>query len=117
MSVNHDTFPIMLPSDIRSYGGVGKFRRGGALMIVIGIPWSMIAPHEAQARSNHSQSLERLAERGGLASVEALSILDDKPFFGRDSRYWNMDEITANAELIERVNAFIGNGVAAPPEA
>ena len=30
------------------------------------IPWSVIAPHEAQCQKNHGQSLERLAERGGL---------------------------------------------------
>ena len=30
------------------------------------IPWSMIRPHERQAERNHSQSLERLAQRGGL---------------------------------------------------
>ena len=31
------------------------------------IPWAMIAPHEPQAISNHSQSLERLAQRGGYS--------------------------------------------------
>lgn len=30
------------------------------------IPWEVIAPHEAQAHKNHSQSLERLAARGGI---------------------------------------------------
>jgi hypothetical protein len=39
------------------------------------IPWPMIAPHEKQARSNHSQSLERLAERGGLGCSEAIDIM------------------------------------------
>lgn len=39
------------------------------------IPWTMIAPHEKQARSNHGQSLERLAERGGLACSEAIDIM------------------------------------------
>lgn len=42
------------------------------------IPWAMIAPHDAQARSNHSQSLERLAQRGGLAACEALDILEGR---------------------------------------
>lgn len=40
------------------------------------IPWAMIAPHEAQAKTNHDQSLERLAERGGLSPGEAVAVLD-----------------------------------------
>lgn len=40
------------------------------------IPWAMIAPHEAQAQSNHGQTLERLAQRGGLGVSEALDILE-----------------------------------------
>ena len=40
------------------------------------IPWSMIAPYEDQAQRNHSQSLERLAERGGLSPGEALAVME-----------------------------------------
>lgn len=40
-----------------------------------GIPWRIIAPHEAQARRNHGQSLARLAERGGLCWAEAWGVL------------------------------------------
>jgi hypothetical protein len=42
------------------------------------IPWEMIAPHEGQARLNHGQSLERLAERGGLAACEAVAVLENR---------------------------------------
>lgn len=42
------------------------------------IPFAMIAPHEAQAEANHWQSLERLAERGGLSACEAIAILEDR---------------------------------------
>lgn len=42
------------------------------------IPWEMIAPHEAQAQSNHGQSLERLAQRGGLAASEAIDIIEGR---------------------------------------
>ena len=45
------------------------------------IPWDMIAPHETQCVRNHGQSLERLAERGGLSPSEALAILDDENWF------------------------------------
>ncbi|UBM12817.1 hypothetical protein [Cupriavidus metallidurans] len=42
------------------------------------IPFAMIAPHEAQAQRNHGQSLERLAQRGGLAACEALDIIEGR---------------------------------------
>lgn len=45
------------------------------------LPWEMIAPYEAQARANHGgQSLERLAERGGLSPCEALAVLTCRPW-------------------------------------
>lgn len=42
------------------------------------IPWDVIAPHERQAQANHSQSLTRLAERGGLSPSEAVAVLEDR---------------------------------------
>jgi hypothetical protein len=42
------------------------------------IPWAVIAPHEAQAQRNHSQTLARLAERGGLSPCEAVAVLEDR---------------------------------------
>lgn len=39
------------------------------------IPWSVIAPFEKQAIANHNQTLERLAQRGGLGAGEALCVL------------------------------------------
>ena len=54
------------------------------------IPWSMIGPHDRQAKSNHGgQDLERLADRGGLGCCEALAVLDgidylDSPWRSRD---------------------------------
>lgn len=66
-------FPIMPAlQDLRDLSAI---RRAGCEAIVIGIPWDLIAPHERQAQSNHGQSLERLAERGGLAAVEAVNIM------------------------------------------
>lgn len=43
-----------------------------------GIPWGMIAPHEAQALANHDQSLETLDRRGGLDVCEAIAVLTDQ---------------------------------------
>lgn len=39
------------------------------------IPFAMIQPHEPQALRNHGQTLERLAQRGGLAASEAVAIM------------------------------------------
>jgi hypothetical protein len=41
-------------------------------------PMSVFEPHRAQAYSNHGQTLERLAQRGGLSWCEALAILEDR---------------------------------------
>lgn len=43
-----------------------------------GIPWFLIAPFEARAQRNHSQSLETLARRGGLGAGEMWAVLNDK---------------------------------------
>jgi hypothetical protein len=45
------------------------------------IPWATISPHEHQARANHGQSLEILAQRGGLSPYELLAVLLDQPFW------------------------------------
>lgn len=42
------------------------------------VPFSML--NEEWAQKNHSQSLQRLAERGGLGADEALAIMDKRPW-------------------------------------
>jgi len=44
---------------------------------IIHLPIGMFHAHAAQAEINHGQTVERLAERGGLAAYEALAILHD----------------------------------------
>ena len=44
------------------------------------VPWSLVAPHEAQAKANHYQTLERLAERGGLSPLEMLAVITDRDY-------------------------------------
>lgn len=39
------------------------------------VPWSYMAPHESMAKTNHGQTLKRLAERGGLGAGEAELIV------------------------------------------
>lgn len=45
------------------------------------IPWSVVEPHAGQAMLNHGQTLERLAERGGLSYRELIAVLEDRLWF------------------------------------
>ncbi|MCW1932594.1 hypothetical protein [Pararhodobacter zhoushanensis] len=48
--------------------------------IIKAIPWPALLPHEASAQRNHGgQTLNRLAQRGGLGIEEAYHILRDEP--------------------------------------
>jgi hypothetical protein len=38
------------------------------------VPWSLVEPWREQAYANHEQTLERLAERGGLAPEELYAV-------------------------------------------
>lgn len=53
------------------------------------IPWALIEPHRKQAYANHSQTLERLNERGGLGVEELWCVMHDKPLSGPDKVTFN----------------------------
>ncbi len=57
----HNAFPVLQPGHQQEY-----------------IPYNIIAPHEAQAMKNHGQTLQRLAERGGLCWSEIFAVLANK---------------------------------------
>lgn len=42
------------------------------------VPWEKVAPFEANAQRNHSQSLAQLAERGGLSWTELRWVISGK---------------------------------------
>ncbi len=44
------------------------------------IPWFVVEARRAQAYVNHGQSLEQLADRGGLAWAEMLAVLENRPW-------------------------------------
>jgi hypothetical protein len=48
--------------------------------IIAAIPWAVIAPHEEQAKRNHSQTLSGLNRRGGLSIHEAYYVMTDQPW-------------------------------------
>lgn len=58
-----------------------------------GIPWEILAPHARQAMANHDQTLERLAERGGLDPYEAICILEDRKIVRGEARQRGDDNI------------------------
>ena len=71
------------------------------------VPWALLAPHERQAMRNHSQSLERLADRGGLGPDEMLAILHGEA--------WKpMTEADADAQLEAIVVAWESVGSESP---
>lgn len=51
------------------------------------IPWALLEPHEPQAYRNHSQSIVRLAARGGLTPEEAVAILEDREWQALPNTY------------------------------
>jgi hypothetical protein len=72
-------FPYLFPIHLGSDGRKAYILR------------ALIAPHEKWAQRNHSQSLQRLAERGGLGWCEALAVLEN--------RRWSRDE-AAQAKVL-----------------
>ena len=63
------------------------------------IPWEMIAPHEAQSKTNHKQTLKRISERGGFGRCEAIAVLEDR-------KWTPMDCETADRQLKEMVRQW-----------
>jgi hypothetical protein len=70
------------------------------------VPWGMLEPHEAWAHQNHSQSLNRLAERGGLGAIEMYAVLNDLPYRAAEARLGLRENRT------EQAVAFIVKAVA-----
>ena len=85
-------FPVLL-SERR------KLEREG-IDVPTSIPWDFIAPHERQARANHYQTLERLAERGGLSPWEIVQVVCDRP-----ARPWN--DTRSEAECVVVLNELV----------
>ena len=72
------------------------------------IPWDMLTPHEAQAQQNHSQTLERLAQRGGLAACEAVWILQDR------SIDWDELRAKTNEDWVKQLTVLLDAWIASP---
>ena len=66
------------------------------------LPWDMLSMHEAQAERNHGQTLQRLAERGGLSPQEALAVMLDSGW----SAVRHMKVAEAEDWLLQMVEVF-----------
>jgi hypothetical protein len=66
------------------------------------VPWSVLAPHENQARRNHGQDLETLASRHGLAVDEMVAIIEER-------RWRSMSAEDGTTRLLELL-ASTGDG-------
>ena len=73
-----------------------ELRKAGITTLVVQVPWSLVTPHQRQARSNHDQTLERLAERGGLSPGEMMAVLEDRP-------HRRMSKAEANQQLLAKL--------------
>ena len=59
------------------------------------VPWDFVAPHESQAKRNHSQSLKTLAERGGLSPVELYAVIRGLTWTKENSFLYHMQSEVA----------------------
>lgn len=69
-------FPILFDYKVKEE--IVAMRGDGCTCLVIGLPWAFVNSHEKQALKNHSQTVQRLAERGGLSADEACAVLEDR---------------------------------------
>jgi len=51
------------------------------------VPWIVMLAHESQSQKNHSQSVTRIAERGGYGAAEAWCIVNDIGFFEGEKKW------------------------------
>lgn len=64
------------------------------------VPIRVLDPYRRRAFTNHSQSLERLAARGGLSPCELVAILEDRRWHAMDAG----DAQRRLSELLEVAN-------------
>jgi len=74
-------YPILFGQTEEFY----EARRNGTLYPRT-ISWDLVKDHEEQAQSNHSQTLEHLAGRGGLSPKELWCVVHDKKFYSDEAR-------------------------------
>ena len=76
-----ETFPILADS--------GRDWPKGWPPCAGSVPLEAVRPFEAQAQRNHMQSLQRLAQRGGLSPAELVAVMHKSGFEEAWPRYAN----------------------------
>ena len=71
------------------------------------VPWELVRDHDKQAQSNHSQTLERLAQRGGLSPLELWCVVNDMK--------WHQKGDMTEAKAIEWLRTVKGVEWKIPP--
>jgi hypothetical protein len=77
------TFPIQFDADTRRDYPLEWPKCARA------VPLEAVSPHERQADRNHGQTLQRLAERGGLSPTELVAVMHGVGFYDAWPRYVN----------------------------
>lgn len=93
-----DAMPIMLSRELRDHMSAHK-RLAIKCPVYFAVPMAIFEPHEQQAQTNHGQSFNELAGRGGLSPSEAVAILEDR-------RWHSMTDAAAYERLAELVAAW-----------
>ena len=72
------------------------------------VPMEFMQRYEKQAIHNHSQSISRLAERGGLTPQEAMAVIQGQPW--HDRRWRDDDAAWANCNYWFRLTLPFRDG-------
>jgi hypothetical protein len=75
----------------------------------VSVDYQLVADHGGQAQRNHYQSVERLAQRGGLSWCELHAVLYDRA-------YQKMDQNTAIIECRALEARYLAALVTPPPQ-
>lgn len=70
------------------------------------VPWDMVVAHEEQVRRNHSQSVQRLSERGGLAPDELYYALRDRDLLALGRPRTDQEKVKDLRDAIEFIKSF-----------
>jgi hypothetical protein len=83
-----------------------RARRGERVCIVRRLPWRLFESDacQRQCEQNHSQSVERIAERGGFGAKEAIAVISVLPW----ERVGGLDDEAAHRILYAIHVAFNG---------
>lgn len=73
-----DFFPVLIPPTVGFPDRLEGARHQGATVLVLQIPFGMIAPYAARARADHGKSLDRLAIDGGLGAGHILDLIEGR---------------------------------------